>query len=163
MLLLAAVATPVSPTPIPWGNLIVVLVGAFTPSLLLLAGGAFAWFKSKLPAAVVTMLNAEHADTLVNRAVNQAIAMVDGAVKGKTVNVTIANSLIQQAAELLLQNAPGLIAALGSRVGPVIAGKLVDMNMLGADASATTLKDPILPIVVGTPPAKAEFQTPKEK
>lgn len=127
---------------IPWGNIAAQAAVVLLPVALAAAGAAYAWVKSKLPKALVTGLDAAHADTLLNRAVNQAIAMVEGAVKGKTVSVSIANALIATAAENLAQDAPALIQEWGSRAAKIIAGKLVDLNMLGADANAQTLAIP---------------------
>ncbi len=137
----AVAAGPVvAPVTIPWGSFLDQLILILSPEIVGLVALAVAWIFSKLPAQLVTNLKAAHADVLVNRAVNQAIALVEGAVKGKTVNVTIANQLIDTAVSLLVQNAPWLVKELGSRVGTVMAGKLADLNMLDDQAHAGNLQ-----------------------
>lgn len=124
---------------IPWGDILVQIVIALTPALLGLSVLAFTWVKSKLPKAIVTALDAAHADTLINRALYKAIALVEGAAKGKVVTVDVANDLIRQAAQFLIDEAPSLATQLGDRLNAVFAGKLAEQGMLPDDASAKNL------------------------
>ncbi len=147
----ATAASPPQATPVdvPWGNLLVQLLISLSPAILGLSALAYAWIKSKLPVVIVAGLNAAHADTLLNRAVNQAIALTENAVKGKTLNVTIANQVIAAAAQFLAQEAPVLVKEWGPRLGKIIAGKLADLDMLGDDAHAGTLN--LHPVAASNP------------
>lgn len=145
-----------APIVIPWGNLLYQLIVILSPEIVGLVALGLAWIFSKLPAQLVTNLKAAHADTLLNRAVNQAIALVEGAVKGKTVSVTVANQLINTATSLLVQNAPWLVNQLGTRLGTVIAGKLADLNMLDDKAHAGNLNVGSAPITANPPKAVAQ-------
>lgn len=135
----AAAAAAGNVLSIPWGTLLGQFLIALTPAIVALAGLAYGWAKSRLPAAIVTSLNGAHADKLIDRALYKAIAMVEGAAKGKVVEVPVANALILQASEFLIQEAPWLAAQLGNRLGAVFAGKLAEQGMLPDNASAKNL------------------------
>ncbi len=74
-------------------------------------------------------------------------------MKGKTLDVTVANQVIATAAQFLAQEVPVLVKQLGPRLGKVLAGKLADLNMLGDDAHGGTLN--VQPQVVRINPPKA--------
>lgn len=119
----AADAVAVPPVSIPWGDYVAAFVGYFRDIILSVAGMAVA---SYAPAFAKQYLTNE----VLGRAVDYAIAAIDGATHGKHVDVTLTNPLLEKAIEYAEMNAPSLAGKLGDTLRPKIMARLSAAGVL---------------------------------
>lgn len=126
---LAQTATAVS---IPYGDWI---AQAATIGVSI-AGSVIAWGMRQLPARYVALVQATHADKILEEAVCFALNAVPGATKGKVLTVDVGNPVLQQAVTYVISNAPGwLVTWLGGEAG--IAQRIVARLTLDESAGVT--------------------------
>ncbi len=137
----AAVVVAAAPaqTTLPWGDITVQLFNDLQDAMITALGLLIVWMYREIPAIIVTMLKQIHADKLLYRAFYKAIALTEGALKGKTLEINTSNALIKTAVALLVQEAPALEKILGDRLHTIFAGMLAKEGMLADDASHATL------------------------
>jgi hypothetical protein len=131
----AEAAASASTTPsisIPWGDW---LAGglAFSSSLLV---GVLTWAaKSFLPAFAQTFLT----NDVIAKAVDYALASVEGAVRGKEADVNVSNAVIATALGWIVDYEPKVQKWAGDNLEPLIIARLSALNVIPASASASTL------------------------
>ncbi len=98
-----------------------------------------AWLMARLGPDVAKSLHAAHVDQAISRAIDAGFALVEGAEKGKVLEVPVANRVIRKAAQYLVDSAPGLFKELGENLGPMLVARLSAAGALPASASAANL------------------------
>lgn len=93
------------------------------------------WAVSFLPA----VLRAALTEQLLKRAVDYAVATVEGAAAGKTVSIPVANEMIRVAAQYAADNGPTLTKWLAASLGQKIIARLGDVVKLPEDANVVDL------------------------
>lgn len=110
----AALQAAAAPVSIPYGDWIAVVLGWARDGLIALAGLAVARF---LPSVVRQYLTNE----VLAKAVDYAIAAVDGAEKGKTMTLPVTSAVLTLAERYVVAAAPDLAA----KIGPMLRSKLL--------------------------------------
>lgn len=128
-----AFAAEVSPTVFPVGDFVAALFSTIQP----LALATLSWVVARwAPAVIKPMLT----DQLLGRALDYAFGAVEGAVKGRTATVPIANELVRQAAEYTRDHgAPWLLRWLGDTIEPKLIARLSAAGALPPEAHAAAL------------------------
>jgi len=99
---------------IPYGDWIVALAN----TLIMVLTAAVAWAFRQLPANVVAILVTIRAEQVVGKAIEYGINAVAGAVKGKSLDVPIANQVIREALDYVVKQAPAwLVSWVGGEEG----------------------------------------------
>lgn len=111
-----AVTTPAT-VAVPYGDWITLFLGWARDGLLALASLAVARFA---PAAIKTLLT----EQVLGRAIDYAIAAIDGAVKGRAVDLTTTNLLLAAAEKYVVANAPKLAKSIGDMLRPKLLARL---------------------------------------
>jgi hypothetical protein len=110
----SAVAPSPAAVAIPYGDWIASLLAGLRDLLIAIAMVAVARF---LPAAIRQYLTNE----VLAKAVDYAIAAVDGATKGQTLSLPATSAVLAAAENYVVASAPGLAATLG----PLLRAKLL--------------------------------------
>ncbi len=110
------------------------------PLVLSLVGATVTWLMAKLGPDVAKALHAAHVDQVISRAIDAGFALVDGAEKGKVLEIQVANKVIRKAAQYLIDQAPDLFKELGDNLGPMLVARLSAAGALPASASAANLE-----------------------
>lgn len=93
-----------------WGEIVSQWIGAIGWALMALV----AWGMRMLPGQVVAILVTMRADQLFQKAIDYGLNAVAGAAKGKVLTVDVGNAVLAEAAQYVLDNAPGwLVKWLG--------------------------------------------------
>ncbi len=136
---LAAFAADGGSVGVPIGTLATQLLSLLEPLVLSLVGAMLAWLMAKLGPELAKSLHAAHVDQVVARAIDAGFGLVEGAEKGKVLEVPVANKVIRKAAQYLVDEAPDLIKELGETLGPMLVARLSAAGALPANASAANL------------------------
>jgi hypothetical protein len=139
---------------IPLGALINDILAALHPAAVSLASLALAWLAARLGPDIARALHAAHIDQVMTRAIEAGFALVEGAEKGKVLEIPVANAVLRQAAQYLVAQAPGLFKELGDNLGQMLIARLSAIGALPAEASAANLDlAPAAPIETKAPMA----------
>lgn len=114
------------------------LGAVLSPIVQILGGvlfGVLSWAASFLPALVRAALT----EQLLRRAVEYAVATVEGAAHGKIVTIPVANEMIRVAAQYTADNGPRLTKWLADSLGQKIIARLGDVVKLPPETSAADL------------------------
>jgi hypothetical protein len=139
---------------VPIGNLLTQVLGILEPLAVSLTGAAVTWLLAKLGPDVARAFHAAHVDQVIARSIDAGFALVEGAEKGKVLEVPVANQVIRKAAQYIVDQAPGLFKELGDNLGQMLVARLSAAGALPANASAANLdlepraeakKDPVRP------------------
>lgn len=125
---------------VPVGNLVAQGLAILQPLVLSLVGATVTWLMAKLGPDVAKALHAAHVDQVISRAIDAGFALVDGAEKGKVLEIQVANKVIRKAAQYLLDEAPDLFKEVGDNLGPMLVARLSAAGALPASASAANLE-----------------------
>lgn len=99
---------------IPYGD----WIAALANTLIMVLTAAVAWAFRQLPANIVAILVTIRAEQVVSKAIEYGINAVAGAVKGKSLDVPIANQVIREALDYVVKQAPGwLVSWVGGEDG----------------------------------------------
>jgi len=124
---------------VPLGNLLTQALGILEPLAVSLTGATVTWLLAKLGPDVARAFHAAHIDQVIERSIDAGFALVEGAEKGKVLEIPIANQVIRKAAQYLVDQAPGLFKELGDNLGQMLVARLSAAGALPANASATNL------------------------
>lgn len=103
---------------LPYGDIVVSLLGSVDQLIVIAVGSVATWVIAKLPAALAAPVRMILTEQLLKRAVEYGIAATQGAAKGRTLSVNVANDTLAQAAQYAIDNgAPWLISWLGGENG----------------------------------------------
>lgn len=96
------------------------------------------WMLRKLPANIVAIFGNARVELLLNNAIAYGLNAVEGAVKGKTLEVDVGNKVLAQALQYAVDNAPGWLQTWAG--GPEgLAKKIWGRLNLGEGASDITI------------------------
>ncbi|MGH6878652.1 MAG: hypothetical protein ACREHV_14920 [Rhizomicrobium sp.] len=123
----------------PIGALAAQILSVIEPLVLSLLAATLTWLMAKLGPEVAKSLHAAHVDREIARAIDAGFGLVEGAAKGKVLEVPIANKVIRRAVQCLVDEAPGLFKELGESLGPILVAKLSASGALPPGASAGNL------------------------
>ena len=124
---------------LPWGTLGNDILSALQPAAVSLAGFALTWLIAKLGPDIARALHAAHIDQVMTRAIEAGFALVEGAEKGKVLEIPVANEVLRRAAQYLVAQAPGLFKELGDNLGQMLVARLSASGALPPQASAANL------------------------
>jgi hypothetical protein len=124
---------------LPWGAFCNEVLTALQPAAISLAGLALTWLAAKLGPDVARALHAAHIDQVMTRAIEAGFALVEGAEKGKVLEIPVANEVLRRAAQYLIAQAPGLFKELGDNLGQMLVARLSAAGALPPQASAANL------------------------
>jgi hypothetical protein len=124
---------------LPIGTLLNELLSALQPAAVSLAGLALRWLAAKLGPDIARALHAAHIDQVMTRAIEAGFALAGGAVKGKILDIPVANEVLREAAGYVCAQAPGLFKELGDKLGQMLVARLSATGALPANASAANL------------------------
>ncbi len=124
---------------LPWGAFCNEVLTALQPAAISLAGLALTWLVAKLGPDIARALHAAHIDQVMTRAIDASFALVEGAEKGKVLEIPVANEVLRRAAQYLIAQAPGLFRELGDNLGQMLVARLSASGALPPQASAANL------------------------
>jgi hypothetical protein len=124
---------------LPWGAFCNEVLTALQPAAISLAGLALTWLAAKLGPDIARALHAAHIDQVMTRAIDAGFALVEGAEKGKILEIPAANEVLRRAAQYLIAQAPGLFKELGDNLGQMLVARLSASGALPPQASAANL------------------------
>jgi hypothetical protein len=136
---LPAFAANLSSVSVPIGTLTTQALSIVQPFVLSLVGAMLAWLLARLGPELGKLLHAAQVDQAVARAIDAGFGLVEGAEKGKVLEIPIANKVIRKAAQFLVDAAPDLFKELGENLGPILVARLSAAGSLPASASAANL------------------------
>lgn len=138
-LLLACTPAYAADVSIPWGDWISAGINFFRQDIIYVLTLAVVWAGRKIPGQLGELIQGMRLDSLLNRAADYAIAAVDGAAKGKTANLSIANEMLAAAVEYALANAPKLASKYADTLHAKILARISAKVELAPDVSAPAL------------------------
>jgi hypothetical protein len=124
---------------VPIGALLTQTLAVLEPLVVSLVGAMLTWLMARLGPELTRSLHAAHIEAAISRAIDTGFALVEGAEKGKVLEVPVANKVIRKAAQCLVNEAPGLFQELGKNVGPMLVANLSAAGALPPGASAGNL------------------------
>ena len=131
-----------------WADYILPVAGA-------LAMAAVVWLLSYLPAPVVAVLKTAQVEQILQRAIDFAINMVQGATKDKVLDVDVGNAVVKQAADFVIKYGPKwIVDFLGGEAGirDRIIARLQISHKAGMDPQAVILGATATPGTIPTAP-----------
>lgn len=140
-----------SPIIIPWGAWLSQILVAITPIVALLAIGVVTWgiknIAAKLPpglsSAIMEALQQKQVNEVIGHAVDYSFAAVEGALRGKTATLDVANAQVAAAADYVVKNAPVLAAKVGPTLEAKIVARLSAQGVIPKEANETALGRPL--------------------
>jgi hypothetical protein len=128
---------------IPYGD----WVSSILTWLLGVAGIAAAWLLRRLPATIVSALDAisgalgqGRANELLEKAITYGINTTAGAIRGKTLTVKVGMEVLERALEYAVRHAPAFVAWAGGAIA--VREKIIARLDLEADAELPAPKPP---------------------
>lgn len=139
---------------VPWGDGLVALAQAFTALATPVLAATVAALIARIAGPLRLLVTDALVERLVRNATDYALNAVSGAVRGRTLTVSLGSAVIARAVQRALDEAPGwLIRAAGGGEG--VAAKVFRALPLEAEATAANTLRPALDRVLGSvPPAK---------
>jgi len=128
---------------VPWGDWLAGALAYVRDAVIAVVVALIGLLAKQLSPAIRDVLLAAKIEQLLTRAADYGIAAVAGAVKGKTMDVKIANEVIAEAMNYAIANAPDLAGRLGDTLRPKIVARLAPY--LPAEADAKALKAEVTP------------------
>jgi len=141
LIIAVAIAIPLAAyAAVPEAATVSIPYGDWLTAILQSAAATFAavvsWIVANYaPAVIKSYLTTE----AVRAAVDYAIATIANAEHGKTLDLSVANKVIAQAANYAITSEPKLAAWIGDELRPLIAAKLASLNMLPAESTNKNL------------------------
>jgi hypothetical protein len=135
----AAFAADRGSVSLPLGTLVSQFLSILEPLVLSLVGVMLTWLMAELGPDVAKALRSAHVDQVMSRAIDAGFGLVEGAEKGKVLEIPVANEVIRKAAQYLADQAPGLFKQIGESLGPMLVARLSAAGALPASASVTNL------------------------
>jgi hypothetical protein len=121
--------TAQAPVVVPWGAWLADLMDWARTG----AVGVIAWATAQFAPPLVKMFVSEAA---VRRAVDYAIARVDGACRHEELTVDVSNDVAREAVRYLVTHEPAVAAWLGETIGARVLAQLSNLAALPSDAIA---------------------------
>ncbi|HLH13035.1 MAG TPA: hypothetical protein VKV77_14315 [Methylovirgula sp.] len=124
---------------VPLGKLVSEALSVIEPLVLSLGGAMLAWLVARLGPEIAKALHAAQIDRALTQAIDAGFALAEGAAQGKVLDIPVANAVIRQAAQYLVDHAPDVVKELGEAVGPILIARLSAAGALPSNASAANL------------------------
>lgn len=135
----AAPAALAAETAAPAANIVSVPWGDWLSSLLISSVGLVVAFASWALRGAPAALRAYLTNDAIAKAANYVIATEVGLIKGKTVEIGVANDLIAAIASWVIANEPRIAKWAGDNLQPLIVAELSKAGVIPAEASAEAL------------------------
>lgn len=152
-----AIALPAAETAalvLPWGDTLIALAQGLTALLTPVLVAALAALLTRIGAPVRLLVTDALVERLVRRATDYALNAVSGAVRGRTLTVSVGSVVIARAVQRALDQAPGwLVRAAGGSEG--LAEKVFRSLSLEEAATARNTLEPALERIGPTAPGEA--------
>ncbi|TDX65138.1 hypothetical protein EDE12_103110 [Methylosinus sp. sav-2] len=116
---------------IPWGD----WLSSLLVSSVGLVVAVVSWALRGAPAALRAYLT----NDAISKAANYVIATEVGLIKGKTVEIGVANDLIVSVASRVIANEPRIAKWAGDLLEPLIVAELSKLGVIPAEADAAAL------------------------
>lgn len=145
-LLLACTPAYAADVSIPWGDWLSAAMTFFREDIIYVLSLAVVWAGRKIPGQLGELIQGLRLNALLERAADYSIAAVNGAAKGKTIDIKIANEMIGAAVQYALANAP----ALASKYADTLHAKLLARIGAKVDLSPE-VSAPALSVTLPTP------------
>jgi hypothetical protein len=116
---------------VPWGD----WLSSLLVSSVGLVVAVVSWALRGAPAALRAYLT----NDAISKAANYVIATEVGLIKGKTVEIGVANDLIVAVASRLVANEPRIAKWAGDLLEPLIVAELSKLGVIPAEADAAAL------------------------
>lgn len=94
---------------VPVGNWTVATLAFIRDSIPAIVAGVVAWGFRFLPEQIVAILKGMRVEQIISRGIDYGINAVVGAVRGKTLSVDVANEVIAEALQYILDRIPGAL------------------------------------------------------
>jgi hypothetical protein len=119
--------------------------------------GVSTWAVARFTPSLVGVFQAARVEQLIGRAVDFAIASVEGATHGQVVTIPVANAVLQKALEMAVQSAPALAKKIEDTIRPKIIARMAAAGIVPATVGliAHPSTDVAEAPVVGFVPASA--------
>ncbi len=129
---------------VPWGDWVATLAGKIWAGIGIVA----MWLLRRLPGQTLAILMTWRVDQLLARAVDFATNQTRGAVKGKTLDVTVGNEVLRKALQFAADNGNKLVLWFAGG-DPGLADKLI--GRIPTEAEAVLSRPPPARPVGGKP------------
>jgi hypothetical protein len=117
---------------IPWGDWIQQILALSTTALIPLVLAMVAYATKLVPDSLKPFVMMLRSEQIITRAVQSAIASVDGAVSGKKATVEVTNAILLQAMEFVMTNgSTAMIKFIGDDVNMLVQKLLARMHEEG--------------------------------
>jgi hypothetical protein len=118
-----------------WGDVANLALTIFAPAISAAIVGGLAWLITKYaPPSWLLLLKQLRVNQLLEKAIGAGIAKTEGAVAGKTLEVSIANQVLAEALQYLASQAPKLVKQFGPKLEDMLIARLGESGMLPPDA-----------------------------
>ncbi|MDB5596304.1 MAG: hypothetical protein JWM36_3265 [Hyphomicrobiales bacterium] len=97
--------------------------------------GVSTWAVARFTPSLVGVFQAARVEQLIGRAVDFAIASIEGATHGQVVTIPVANAVLQKALEMAVQSAPKLAKSIEDTIRPKIIARMAAAGIVPATAS----------------------------
>lgn len=124
---------------IPWGDWTAGALAYLREIIVASVLAAFGYVLRGLPTHVRGVVEALRVEQLLDRGLDFGLAAVEGAVKGKTLEIKTANAVLNAVASYAASNAPALAGKLGETLKPKILARMSAQGLIPAEASAEAL------------------------
>lgn len=147
-------ATDAAAILLPWGDGLVALAQALAALVTPVLAAAVAALVARIAGPLRLLVTDALVERLVRNATDYALNAVSGAVRGRTLTVSLGSAVIARAVQRALDEAPGwLIRAAGGGEG--VAAKVFRALPLEEEATAANTLRPALERVLGPVPPPA--------
>jgi hypothetical protein len=117
-MLAAAAPAHAETVSVPWGDWVASILGLGSDNLLLLVTAFLAFIVRQLPSRIVAILQTWQVEQVLARAIVAGINRTAGAAQGKALSVEIANKVVAEAVQYVVNNAPAwLVKWVGGAEG----------------------------------------------
>lgn len=144
LVFLSAPALAADSVSIPWGDWLAGVMGYFSEIIIASILALVSLALRGLPAQVRDILLALRVEQVIARGLDYGLGAVAGAVKGRVLEIKVANEVLNDAARYVTVNAPELAGALGGTLRPKILARMSAAGMLSDTANSGAL-EAILP------------------
>jgi hypothetical protein len=127
---------------VPYGDWLTWSLAKVRDTVVTGLSGVMLWAVVKIAPQMAAAFTQARVDALVGRAVDFAIAAVEGALHGQSVSVPVANEILRKALEYAVQGAPVLAAKIEGTIRPKIIARMAAAGVVPANASVALIPDP---------------------
>lgn len=131
-----------------WGDLVNATLIMFAPSIAGALLYGLMWLIGKFaPPSWLLLLKQLRINEVLEKAIGSGLAKTEGAVAGKTLEVSVANQVLAEALQYLADTTPKLIKQFGPQLEQMLIARLGEKGLLPPDAhkgNVSAAKAPLL-------------------